>query len=50
MYVIIWEYQVKPEKRAEFEESYSANEAWAELFKKSTGHLSISILQNNLPA
>lgn len=44
MYVIIWEYQVKPDKQAEFEKTYAANGAWAELFKKGTGYLGTELL------
>ena len=39
MHIIIWEYQVKPERQAEFEKIYAANGAWAELFKRGTGFL-----------
>ena len=44
MYIIIWEYQVKPEQQAEFEKIYAANGAWAELFKKGTGYLGTELL------
>lgn len=46
MYIIIWEYQVKPEKRAEFEEIYASVGAWAELFQKGTGYLGTELLQD----
>jgi len=46
MYIIIWEYQVKPEKQAEFEKIYAANGAWAELFKKGTGYLGTELLRS----
>ena len=41
---IVWEYQVKAEKQLEFEEIYSPNGVWAELFKKSTGYLGTELL------
>jgi len=44
MYIILWEYQVKLEKQAEFEKIYAANGAWAELFKKGTGYLGTELL------
>ena len=46
MHIIIWEYQVKPEKRSEFEEIYASNGAWAELFNKGTGYLGTELLQD----
>ena len=45
MYVIIWEYQVKPEKQTEFENVYATNGAWVELFKKGMGYLGTELLQ-----
>lgn len=39
MYIIIWEYQVKPEKQSEFETLYSSAGAWDGLFRKGTGYL-----------
>jgi heme-degrading monooxygenase HmoA len=46
MYVILWEYHVKAEKQAEFERFYSANGAWADLFKKSAGYLRTEFLRD----
>jgi heme-degrading monooxygenase HmoA len=45
MYVILWEYQVKPEKQSEFERLYASDGAWAELFKKGTGYLGTELLR-----
>lgn len=39
MYIIIWEFQVKPGKQSEFEMVYSSLGAWAELFNKGAGYL-----------
>lgn len=39
MLVILWQYQVKPDRAAEFENIYSATGAWAELFRKAGGYL-----------
>lgn len=44
MYVIIWEYQVRAECFAEFEEIYSPTGAWATLFQKSKGYLGTELL------
>lgn len=46
MYIIIWEYRVKPERVAEFEEVYAANGAWAQLFKKEAGYLATELLND----
>jgi len=44
MYIIIWEYRIKPEKQAEFENIYATNGVWAELFKKGTGYLGTELI------
>lgn len=44
MYLIIWEYQVKADRLAEFEGIYSASGAWVQLFKKSKGFLETELL------
>jgi heme-degrading monooxygenase HmoA len=44
MYVLIWEYQVKTDRVAEFEEIYSADGAWTKLFRKSKGYLETELL------
>jgi heme-degrading monooxygenase HmoA len=46
MYVIIWEYMIKPEHAAAFEEIYAANGTWAQLFKKHAGYLSSELLHD----
>ena len=46
MYVIIWEYQVRAERVAEFEEIYAATGAWAKLFGKSKGYLGTELLSD----
>ncbi|HEY9529704.1 MAG TPA: antibiotic biosynthesis monooxygenase [Anaerolineales bacterium] len=44
MYVIIWEYQVRAERVAEFEEIYSPAGMWAKLFRKGNGYLGTELL------
>jgi len=44
MYLILWEYHIKPEKREEFEQIYSPSGAWAELFKKGAGYLGTELV------
>lgn len=47
MYVIIWKYQVKPERLTEFEKVYSADGAWAELFREAAGYLKTELLHDS---
>ena len=44
--MILWEYQVKPERLAEFESIYAANGAWAELFQKGEGYLGAELYRD----
>jgi len=44
MFFSIWEYYVKAEQIAEFEEVYSATGAWAKLFQESKGYLGTELL------
>jgi heme-degrading monooxygenase HmoA len=46
MYVIIWEYQVKPDRVAEFEEAYAAQGAWARFFQRHPGYLGTELLHD----
>ena len=46
MYIIIWEYQVLPEKQTDFEKIYAVNGAWAELFKKGNGYLGTELIHS----
>jgi len=46
MYVIIWEYRVRPEHIAEFEKIYGENGAWAELFLTGIGYLGTELLRD----
>ncbi|PWB77934.1 MAG: hypothetical protein C3F07_01070 [Anaerolineales bacterium] len=39
MFIVLWEYRVKPEKQSEFESIYSPKGAWGELFKTGNGYL-----------
>ncbi|MBL8063807.1 MAG: antibiotic biosynthesis monooxygenase [Anaerolineales bacterium] len=46
MYIIIWEYHVKTEKQAEFEQIYSSPGTWADLFRKAKGYLGTELLHD----
>jgi len=44
MHVIIWEFEVKPDRLSEFVAAYSANGAWAQLFRQAKGYLGTELL------
>lgn len=46
MLFILWEYQLKPDKRAEFESMYSPKGTWATLFHKGAGYLGTELLRD----
>lgn len=46
MYVAIWEYRVKADHVADFEQIYSVNGAWAKLFRKADGFLGTELLRD----
>jgi heme-degrading monooxygenase HmoA len=46
MYVILWEYRVRTECYAEFEQVYSADGAWAKLFRRSDGFVRTDLLRD----
>jgi len=46
MLIIIWEYQLRADHAAEFEGIYSANGAWAQLFRNSPGFLCTQLLRD----
>jgi heme-degrading monooxygenase HmoA len=45
MYVIIWEYQVRAERVAEFVEIYSGTGPWTKLFQNSKGYWGTELLR-----
>jgi heme-degrading monooxygenase HmoA len=47
MYVLIWEYQVKPDCMAEFEKVYGENGTWVELFKNGNGYLGTELFHDS---
>ena len=46
MLVIVWEYMARPERLEEFETLYRPDGAWVELFKKSPGFLSTTLMRD----
>jgi len=47
MYVIIWEYRVRPASVREFEKIYGENGAWAKLFQNGSGYLGTELLRDS---
>jgi heme-degrading monooxygenase HmoA len=47
MYVIIWEYRLRPERVDEFEKIYGRNGAWSELFQQGSGYLGTELLRDS---
>jgi heme-degrading monooxygenase HmoA len=48
MFIVIWEFRVRPEKVSEFESAYLPDGAWADLFKNDDGYLGTELLQSNM--
>lgn len=47
MYVIIWEYYVKPAHLPRFEKIYGESGKWVELFQKGHGYLGTELLHDS---
>ena len=45
MLVIVWEYMVKPEMVAEFEDVYRPDGAWGVLFREAPGFVNITLMK-----
>ena len=46
MLVIVWEYMARPERLEEFEGLYRPDGEWVELFKKSPGFVSTTLMRD----
>jgi quinol monooxygenase YgiN len=46
MYVIVWEFDVKPERVPEFQSIYSSEGDWAQLFRQAHGYLGTELLRD----
>jgi len=46
MLVIVWEYMVRPEQIEEFESLYRPDGPWVELFRKSPGFVSTTLMKD----
>ena len=45
-YLIAWEFQVRPERRQDFERIYGADGEWAQLFRRGDGYLGTELLRD----
>lgn len=45
-WVVVWEFETRPEKVAEFERTYGPDGDWARLFRKSDGYLGTELLRD----
>jgi heme-degrading monooxygenase HmoA len=46
-YVIIWQYQAKTDRVAEFEKVYASDGTWAALFQKADGYLGTELVRHH---
>ncbi len=45
-YVVIWEFQVRPEAEVEFEQVYGPDGDWAQLFRRAEGYVRSELLRD----
>src|SRR6266496_2997182 len=45
-YLAIWEFEIKPESRTQFEEIYGPDGAWALLFRRSTEYRGTKLIRD----
>jgi heme-degrading monooxygenase HmoA len=46
MYIILWEYIVKPGQETEFEKIYGSSGDWAQLFRQADGYLGTDLIRD----
>ena len=46
MYVIVWQFEVRPGGEREFEQAYGADGDWAKFFRTGTGFVSVELLRD----
>jgi heme-degrading monooxygenase HmoA len=46
MFVIVWQYQVRPGSESEFERVYSSSGDWVELFRQAPGFIQTQLLRD----
>lgn len=45
-FVYIWEFQVKPDREAAFEQAYGPHGDWVQLFRKAPGYIRTELLRD----
>jgi heme-degrading monooxygenase HmoA len=45
-YTVIWEFEVQPDKLAEFEQIYDSQGDWVQLFMRGKGFINTELVQN----
>jgi hypothetical protein len=46
MFVVVWEYEVKPDRLDEFERAYGPDGDWVALFRRCQGFIETELLKN----
>jgi heme-degrading monooxygenase HmoA len=46
MYIIVWEFVVRPEKATAFVAAYQSDGAWAKLFAQADGYIGTELLHS----
>ncbi len=46
VYVIVWEFRVRQERQAEFQEKYGPAGAWARFFRGSAGYIKTELVKD----
>jgi heme-degrading monooxygenase HmoA len=46
LYAIAWEFQVKPEFQAQFEQVYGPQGEWAQFFRTATGYVGTELIRD----
>jgi heme-degrading monooxygenase HmoA len=44
--VIVWEYEVSPQRTADFESFYAADGPWSTLFREAPGFVSVTLMRD----
>jgi len=45
-HTIVWEFEISPSRRSEFESHYGPEGSWARLFRKAPGYVSTELLND----
>jgi len=45
-YVVVWEFRVRQDREAEFQEKYGPEGVWAQFFRSSAGHIKTELVRD----